>query len=243
MPMTDHDVATSEEWQAARDELLAREKEHTREADELARLRRDLPWVAIEKDYRFDTEAGEKSLADLFDGRSQLLMYHFMFGPAYEAGCPVCSSAADTYDGQVAHLNARDVTFTCASRAPLDKLLGYRDRMGWSFPWVSTAGSDFNFDFGASHTEDEIRPVLEQGAPPVVEQLAGDCGTDPLGFMSEGPALSAFRLEDGTVYKTYSTTARGLEPAMSYYGLLDRTSKGRDEGDAQVHWLRRHDEY
>jgi predicted dithiol-disulfide oxidoreductase (DUF899 family) len=241
--MTEHEVGTREEWLAARNRLLEREKELTRRNDELARERRELPWVAIEKEYSFDTEDGTKSLAELFDGRSQLMIYHFMFGPAYEAGCPVCSSGADTYDGALPHLNARDVTFLCVSRAPLEKLLSYRRRMGWSFPWVSSQGSDFNFDLGASHTEEEVRPFLEAGNLGPVPGLAADCGTDPAGYIVEAPLLNAFALEDGTVYHTYSTGARGLEIMLGYYGLLDRAPKGRDEGDPPDMWIRRHDEY
>src|ERR671919_460610 len=176
--MTEPTIGTREEWQAARDELLKREKELTRLNDELARKRRELPWVPVEKDYRFETVSGEKSLAELFDGRSQLLIYHFMFGPRYEAGCTVCSSIADTLDPNVAHLEARDVTLICSSRAPLDKLLDYRERMGWSFDWVSTVGSDFHRDLGFHPTEEELKPFLEGGMPPAVEQQAGACGTD-----------------------------------------------------------------
>src|SRR5438034_8711359 len=161
--MTEHKVGTREQWLAARKELLEREKEVTRRNDELARQRRELPWVPVDKEYRFETGEGTKTLAELFDGRSQLLVYHFMFGPEYTAGCPVCSSGADTYDGAVAHLNARDVTFLCCSRAPLERLQAYKGRMGWSFPWVSSAGTDFNLDFGATHTEDELKPFLESG--------------------------------------------------------------------------------
>jgi predicted dithiol-disulfide oxidoreductase (DUF899 family) len=241
----DHKIGTREEHQAARDALLEREKELTRRSDELARERRELPWVAIEKEYSFDTEGGTKTLAELFDGRSQLVVYHFMFGPAYEAGCPVCSSSADSFDGAFAHLNARDTTFTAISRAPLDKLLAYRERMGWTFPWASSEGSDFNFDFGASQTEEQIKPFLEsEGGPgPVITKIAERCGTDPAGFLSEGPALTVFALDDGTVYQTYATGARGLEFMLGYYGFLDRVPKGRDETDSTDHWIRRHDEY
>ena len=241
--MTEHNVGTREEWLAARSDLLVREKELTRRNDELARERRELPWVRIDKDYRFDTEQGTTSLPELFDGRSQLIAYHFMFGPAYDAGCPVCSSAADSFGGAVAHLRARDTTFLCISRAPLEKLVAYRRRMGWSFPWVSSHGSDFNFDFGASHTEEEMRPFLEGGVPPVVVELSAACGTDAGGYLSEGPILSAFTLEDGVAYHTYSTSARGLEFMMGFYGFLDRAPKGRDEGDPPQFWIRRHDEY
>jgi predicted dithiol-disulfide oxidoreductase (DUF899 family) len=241
--MGDHKVGTREEYRAARDELLGREKELTRAGDELAKQRRELPWVPIEEDYEFDTDAGRRTLAQLFDGRSQLLVYHFMFGPEYTAGCPVCSSGADTYDGAVPHLNARDVTFLCVSRAPLERLQTYKKRMRWSFPWVSSAGTDFNFDFGASHTEEELKPFLESGELGPVPGLAADCGTDPAGYLAEGPVLSVFALADGVVYQTYSTGARGLEPLLGYYGLLDRAPKGRDEGDPPEMWIRRHDEY
>jgi predicted dithiol-disulfide oxidoreductase (DUF899 family) len=241
--MPEHNVGTREQWQAARDELLTREKELTRMNDELAEQRRALPWVPVEKDYSFETEHGTKSLADLFDGRSQLLVYHFMFGPSYEAGCTVCSSIADTLDANAVHLTARDVTLICSSRAPLDKLLAYRQRMGWSFGWVSTAGSDFHRDLGFAHTAEELKPFLEGEIPPTVNQMAEASGTDVAGYVSEGPGLSAYALSDGIVYRTYVTTARGLEPAMGYYGLLDRTPMGRHEEGEQLFWLRRHDEY
>jgi len=241
--MTDHKVVGLEEWQAARDELLRREKEHTRMADELARQRRELPWVAVEKDYRFDTHDGTKSLAELFDGRSQLLIYHFMFGPEYDAGCPVCSSIADNLDANLPHLRARDVTMICSSRASLDKLHGYKQRMGWSFDWVSTVGPEFHRDLGFLHTEEELRPFLEGEIPNAVEHNARACGIDVAGYVSEGPGLSAYVRSDGGIYRTYVTTARGLEPAMGYYGLLDRTPRGRHEEEDQNFWLRRHDEY
>ena len=241
--MTPHKVGTQEEWQAARDELLAEEKELTRRNDELARKRRELPWVPVEKEYRFETADGTKSLAELFDGRSQLLIYHFMFGPEYEAGCPVCSSIADNLNTNLPHLRARDVTMICSSRSPLDKLLGYRKRMGWSFDWVSTVGPDFHRDLGLVHTEEELRPFLEGEIPPNVRQLAEASGTDVARYVAEGPGLSAYSLSDGIVYRTYVTGRRGLEPTMGYYALLDRTPVGRDEGDSAVLWLRRHDEY
>jgi predicted dithiol-disulfide oxidoreductase (DUF899 family) len=241
--MTEHRIGTQEEWQAEREELLKEEKELTRRNDELARKRRELPWVPVEKEYRFETEGGTKSLAELFDGRSQLLIYHFMFGPSYEAGCTVCSSIADTLDPNVVHLKARDGTLICSSRAPLDKLLDYRKRMDWSFDWVSTVDSDFHRDLGFVHTEEELKPFLEGEIPPTVEQMAKASGTDVAGYVEERPGLSAYALSDGTVYRTYVTTARGLEPAMGYYGLLDRTPMGRhEEGESEV-WLRRHDEY
>ena len=241
--MTGQKVGTHEEWQAARDELLKREKELTRMNDELAEQRRELPWVPVEKDYGFETEDGTKSLTDLFDGRSQLLIYHFMFGASYEAGCTVCSSIADTLDPTAVHLRARDVTLICSSRAPLDKLLAYRQRMGWSLDWVSTAGSDFHRDLGFVHTEDELKPFLEGEVPPAVSQMAELSGTDVAGYVSEAPGLSAYVLSEGAVNRTYLTTARGLEPAMGYYALLDRTPMGRHEEGERTPWLRRHDEY
>lgn len=241
--MTQHKVGTQEEWQAARDELLAEEKELTRRNDELARKRRELPWVPVEKEYSFETADGTKSLAELFDGRSQLLIYHFMFGPEYEAGCPVCSSIADNLDPNAVHLGVRDVTLICSSRAPLEKLQGYKKRMGWSFDWVSTVGPDFHRDLGFLHTEKELRPFLEGEIPPNVKQNADACGTDVARYVAEGPGLSAYALSDGTVYRTYVTGQRGLEVAMGYYALLDRTPTGRNEGDWAVLWLRRHDEY
>ncbi|MEK6251064.1 MAG: DUF899 domain-containing protein [Actinomycetota bacterium] len=241
--MTEHKVGTREEWQAAREELLEREKELTRRSDELARERRELPWVPIEKDYSFETEEGTKTLAELFDGRSQLLVYHFMFGPEYTAGCPVCSSGADTFDGGVQHLKARDVTFLCVSRAPLERLQAYKRRMGWEFPWVSSQGTDFNFDFDVSATEEQLAAFLKGDLPPVVGQMATACGTDPAGYMAEAPGLTAFALSDGVVYRTYSTYARGLEIMLGFYPLLDRVPKGRDEGDSEEFWIRRHDEY
>ena len=241
--MAAHRTGTREEWKAARDDLLLEEKELTRRKDELARKRRELPWVPVEKEYRFETAAGTQSLADLFDGRSQLLVYHFMFGPGYEAGCPVCSSIADNLDANAVHLRARDVTLICSSRAPLEKLQGYKERMGWSFNWVSTVGSDFHRELGFLHTAEELKPFLEGDIPPAVEQNARGCGTDVATYVAEGPGLSAYALSDGAVYRTYVTTARGLEPAMGYYGLLDRTPMGRNEEGEQVFWLRRHDEY
>ena len=241
--MTKHEVGTQEEWQAARDELLSEEKELTRRSDELARKRRGLPWVPVESDYSFETADGTRSLAELFDGHSQLLVYHFMFGPDYAAGCPVCSSIADNLDPNAVHLAARDAKLMLVSRAPLEKLHGYRQRMGWSLDWASTVGSDFNRELGFLHTEEELRPFLEGELPPAVVQNAGACGVDAGTYVTEGPGLSAYVLEDGTVYRTYVTTARGLEPAMGYYGLLDRTPVGRNEEGDQVFWLRRHDEY
>jgi predicted dithiol-disulfide oxidoreductase (DUF899 family) len=240
---TEHRIATQEEWQAERNELLGQEKELTRLGDELARRRRELPWVPVGKDYRFETANGPQTLAELFGECSQLLVYHFMFGPSYDAGCPVCSSIADTLTGQVAHLRARDTTLLLASRAPLNKLLAYRKRMGWEIPWVSSGGSDFNRDLGFLYTPEELRPFLEGDIPLTVEQNARMCGTDAGDYVAEGPGLSAYVLSDGTVYRTYVTTARGLEAAMAYYALLDRTPKGRAEDPSEPLWVRRHDEY
>ncbi len=241
--MMDHTVGTQEEWQAARDELLKEEKELTRRNDELTQKRGELPWVPVEKEYSFETDEGTKSLAELFDGRSQLLVYHFMFGPSYEAGCPVCSSIADNLDPNAVHLAARDTTLLLSSRGPLEKLLAYRQRMGWGLNWVSTVGSDFHRDIGFVHTEEELKPFLEGQMPAIVEEFAHACGTDVAGYVAEGPGLSAYIQSDGVVYRTYVSTARGLEPTMGYYFLLDRTSMGRNEGDSMPVWLRRHDEY
>ena len=250
--MTDHKIASREEWQAARDELLRREKEHTRMGDELARQRRELPWVPIEKEYRFDTDEGTRTLAELFDGRSQLLVYHIMFGPSFEAACPTCSSMADTMDGVLPHVNARDVTMLLVSRAPLERLQAYKRRMGWSIPWASTAGNDFNSDFGVSLTPEQVReqlgPVLDD-PPPGLREVAAATGTDVLGYVAEAPAPTAraFVLDDGAVYHAYSTQGRGVEFLMGYYPILDRAPKGRDEGDsrapASLLSFRRHDEY
>jgi predicted dithiol-disulfide oxidoreductase (DUF899 family) len=241
--MTDHRIGSQEEFDSARAELLAEEKELTRRSDELARKRQALPWVAVEKDYGFETESGTKSLAELFDGRSQLLIYHFMFGPPYEAGCPVCSSITDTIDPNVTHLAARDVTMMLVSRAPVERLAAYKERMGWRLDWASAGGSDFNRDLGFTHTEEELRPFLEGDIHPTVTQNAESSGTDVAGYVAESPGLSAYALDGGTVYRTYVTTARGLEPTMAYYGLLDRTPKGRNEDDDRPIWIRRHDEY
>ena len=238
----DHTVGTREEYQAAREKLLVREKELTRVGDELAKERRELPWVSIEKEYAFETEAGTQSLGDLFDGRSQLLVHHFMFGPSYDAGCPICSSAADTLEGTVIHLNQRDVTFVRVSRAPLEKLLAYRKRMGWIFPWVSSLGSDFNFDFAMSQPEEAAAAVVQGVDSGPLVDLAAECGTEPAGYLTEAPGLSAFALENGAVYHTYSASARGTEVMMGFYPLLDRTPKGRNETGSGL-WIRRHDEY
>jgi predicted dithiol-disulfide oxidoreductase (DUF899 family) len=242
--MTDHKTASHEEWLATREKLLEREKELTRLGDELARQRRELPWVPVEKEYSFETVEGTKSLADLFDGRSQLLIYHFMFGPSWEAGCPVCSSIADNLDPNAVHLAARDVRAVLSSRAPIQKLAAYKQRMGWdNLDWVSTIGDGFHRDLGFLHTEEELRPFLEGEIPQTVEQNARMCGTDVAGYVAEGPGLSVYINSDGVVYRTYVSTARGLEPAMGYYGLLDRTPMGRNESVSEPLWLRRHDEY
>jgi predicted dithiol-disulfide oxidoreductase (DUF899 family) len=256
--MSPHKVGTREEWLAARTAMLEREKELTRQSDELARERQELPWVRIDKEYRFETDDGTKTLAELFDGRSQLLVYHFMFGPEYSAGCPTCSSIADTFDGVIVHLAHHHVTFMAISRAPLAELQAYKRRMGWKFPWASSHGSDFNFDFGVSFTREQLREgieynyraipgealagLLQAESGPIAEQAAA-CGTDPAGYMTEGPGMSAFALADGSVYHTYSAYARGAEFLMDYYPLLDRAPKGRNEGDPPELWIRRHDEY
>jgi predicted dithiol-disulfide oxidoreductase (DUF899 family) len=244
--MTDHAVVTRAEWTTAREELLTLEKEHTRLGDELARRRRELPWIRVEKDYEFDTDRGTRTLVELFDGRSQLLVYHFMFGPSYETGCPTCSSIADSVNGVLPHVNARDVTMLFVSQAPLARLQAYKQRMGWSFPWVSTANSDFNLDFGLSSTEEQTRrwvvPALEQ-LPPIAPRNAGETGTDLVGYLTETFGFSAFVIEDGVVYQAYSTGGRGVEFLMSYYDILDRAPKGRDEADGFQLWIRPHDEY
>jgi predicted dithiol-disulfide oxidoreductase (DUF899 family) len=245
--MTLNKVGTREEWLTAREQLLVREKEHTRLGDEIAQQRRDLPWVPVDEEYRFDTEDDERTLAELFDGRSQLLVYHFMFGPSYEAGDPVNSSIADAVDALLPHLHARDVTFAFVSQAPLEKLQAYKRRMGWSFPWVSSAPTGFNFDLGFSHTAEEGREVValmtKGGLPPIVEHNARSTGTDVAGYLTESPGFSSFVHDEGAVYHSYSTTWRGLEFVMGYYPILDHAPKGRAEGDAWQQWLRRHDEY
>jgi predicted dithiol-disulfide oxidoreductase (DUF899 family) len=252
--MTNHRTGTREEWLAARLELLDAEKELTRRSDELAQKRQQLPWVRIEKDYRFETDEGSASLADLFGGRSQLLMYHFMFGPEYTAGCPACSAIADGFNGVVVHLENHDVAMWTVSRAPLEKLQAYKRRMGWSFPWASSFGSDFNFDFNVSVTEEQQRegiveynyrpvdtkPVLEAGADSAVAQVAAMTGTDTAAFTRQAPGMSAFALEDGVVYHTYSAYARGLDGLWGMYQWLDRAPKGRNETGI---WFRRRDEY
>lgn len=259
--MTNHKTGTREEWLAARLELLKAEKEHTRRGDELARQRQELPWVRINKKYQFETGEGWASLADLFRGRSQLVVYHFMFGPGYTAGCPACSATADSFNGVLPHLEARDVTMICISRAPLEKLLAYRRRMGWNFNWASSHGSDFNFDLGVSATDppqeatsplmaNEVAavpllndPQIRDHLPPVAAQNARSTGTDLVGYFSEGHGFSVFAREGDSVYHCYSSYARGTEFLMSFYAILDRTPKGRDEGGPMGTWMRRHDEY
>jgi predicted dithiol-disulfide oxidoreductase (DUF899 family) len=253
--MTKHMTGTREEWLVARLELLAAEKELTRRSDELARRRQQLPWVRIEKEYRFETDEGSASLADLFRGRSQLLVYHFMFGPDYTAGCPSCSAIADGFDGSVVHLANHDVTLSAMSRAPLAKLQAFKRRMGWTFPWASSLGSDFNFDFNVSVTEEQqregsveynyrrARPPFDAkpeaaGGGPVT--FAAMTGTDVAAYTRERPGMSAFVLEDGVVYHAYSTYARGLDGLWGMYQWLDRAPKGRNETGV---WWRRHDEY
>ncbi len=241
--MPEHRTATQEQWQAERDELLAEEKQLTRRSDELAEKRRELPWVAVEQDYRFDTEAGEKTLAELFDGRSQLVVYHFMFGAPYETGCPVCASITDTFDAQVPHLAARDTTLLLVSRTPIEKLLAFKRRLGWSIEWASDRRDEFDRDVGFANTEEQLKPFLEGEIPLTVVQNAQICGTDPRGYVMERPGLSVYAREGETVYRTYVTTARGLEVSMAYYGLLDRTPKGRNERATEPLWLRYHDSY
>jgi predicted dithiol-disulfide oxidoreductase (DUF899 family) len=246
-------TATREEWLEARRDLLAAEKDLTRRSDDVAQLRQNLPWVRIDKTYEFDTEAGPKTLKDLFDGRSQLLVYHFMFGPDYKAGCPSCSMIADGFDGFAVHLANHDVRLMAVSRAPLGKLLGYKQRMGWTFPWASSQGGDFNFDFNVSFTEAQEKqgPVeynYARGAhamdmtpiPAPVAQFAATCGVDAATYRRDRPGMSAFVREGDAVYHTYSTYARGLDGLWGAYQWLDRAPKGRNEQG--VRW-RRHDEY
>jgi predicted dithiol-disulfide oxidoreductase (DUF899 family) len=244
--MTSHKIGTRDEWRAASAELLEREKELTRMSDVLAEQRRDLPWVPVEQDYVLQTENGPKTLAELFDGRSQLLIYHFMFGPTYDAGCPVNSSMADGFDGLVPHLKARDVTFINVSGAPIEKLQSYRERMGWTFTWASSYGSAFERDLAFSADVDELREWLATNAdqvPPIATRNAEASGTDLAGYISQGFGFTAYALEDGVVYQTYATTGRGVEFLMGYYGVLDRAPKGRDEGADWQQWIHRHDEY
>jgi len=251
--MPDHKTGTHQEWLAARLELLEAEKALTRRSDELARWRQELPWVRIDKEYRFETGQGPASLADLFQGRSQLLIYHFMFGPDYTAGCPSCSAIADGFDGSAVHLANHDVTLCAVSRAPLAKLRAYQQRMGWSFPWASSSGSDFNYDFQAAVTREQWEsgaveynfrtvdfrsPAGEES--PVLAEIASKVGTDWATYRREGPGVSAFALEDGVIYHTYSAYARGLDGLWGMYQWLDRAPLGRNESG---HWWRRHDEY
>ncbi len=250
--MTTHRIATREAWLAERLDLLAAEKALTRQSDALAERRQALPWVRVEQDYRFETEAGNVSLAALFQRRSQLLVYHFMFGPNYKAGCPSCSMIADGFDGFVTHLAHHDVTLMAVSRAPLAALLAYRQRMGWRFPWASAAGG-FNFDFDVSITEEQQRkggasynykpgshPLDAAAAPPPVSQFAAMCGTDTPTYQRDRPGMSSFVLEDGVVYHAYSTYARGLDALWGAYQWLDRAPLGRNEAGV---WWRRRDEY
>ena len=244
--LTTHKIVPREEWVAARATLLEREKEHTRMGDELAQQRRELPWLPVGKQYTLQTGDGPKTLAELFDGRSQLLIYHFMFGPSYEAGCPVNSSIADSFDSLIPHLKARDVTLIAVSGALIEKLLAYRERMGWSFTWASSYESDFNTDVGFSssleQTREAIEPMLDQ-LPAVAFRNAQVAGTDIYGYLTELFGFTAFVLDDGTVYQSYSTTGRGVEFLMPYYAFLDRAPKGRDETEGWQLWIRRHDEY
>ena len=256
-----HKVGSRKEWLAARLELLKAEKELTRRSDELARRRQELPWVKVEKQYRFETDEGSGSLADLFRGRSQLLVYHFMFGPDYKAGCPSCSAIADGFNGIWVHLANHDVMLWAVSRAPLAKLQAYRRRMGWTFPWASSLGSDFNYDFSVSFTEEQQRsgnvgynyqksgvrshskevpakPKAETAAP--YDELAASVGTDWPTYIRETPGMSAFTLQDGAVFHTYSAYARGLDGLWGLYQWLDRAPRGRNENGF---WIRRHDEY
>jgi predicted dithiol-disulfide oxidoreductase (DUF899 family) len=243
---------TRAEWLAARLELLKAEKELTHRSDEVARQRQALPWVRLDKEYRFETDEGRASLADLFRGRSQLLVYHFMFGPDYEAGCPACSAIADGFNGVAVHLENHDVAMTAVSLAPLEKLQAYKRRMGWTFPWASSLDDDFNFDFDVSITEEQerdgtveynyeqrdLRPLLEEGQGP--QEFAALCGTDVPGFLRQAPGMSAFAREDEIVYHTYSAYARGLDGLWGMYQWLDRAPLGRNEEGL---WFRRHDEY
>jgi predicted dithiol-disulfide oxidoreductase (DUF899 family) len=234
--MTEHMVGTQEEWQAAREQLLREEKELTRRSDELARKRLELPWVRVEKEYVFETDDGKRTLADLFDGRSQLLIYHFMFGygtrvDEQNPGCTGCSFVADHFDASIPHLKGRDVTLVSESIAPLDSLQAYAERMGWKFPWVSSLGSDFKYDFGAAFTEDQQRNGAEYNF-----RHSDDPG-------QQAPGMSAFAIEDGVVYHTYSTYGRGVEQLMGTFRYLDLVPLGRNEEGAVGAWWRRHDEY
>ena len=246
-----HTTATRAQWLEARLELLEAEKELTRRSDEVARQRQQLPWVPLEKDYRFETAEGSVSLAELFGGRSQLLVYHFMFGPDYSGGCPSCSAIADGFNGSAVHLEHHDVAIVAVSRAPLGALESYKRRMGWSFPWASSQGSDFNFDFNTSFSEaQQSSGSIDYNFRPMDTtwvQKAGSsghpesCGVDWATYLREMPGMSAFVLEDGVVYHTYSTFGRGLDALWGMYQWLDRAPKGRNEGDGT--WWRRRDEY
>jgi predicted dithiol-disulfide oxidoreductase (DUF899 family) len=251
--MTNHQIGTRDEWLAARLDLLKAEKELTRRGDEVARRRQELPWVRVDKEYRFETEEGRASLKDLFRGRSQLLVYHFMFGPDYTAGCPSCSSIADGFNGIAVHLANHDVMLSAVSLAPLAKLQAYKRRMGWTFPWASSLAVNFNFDFNVSFTEEQQRQgVIEynyergghamdaSSVPPPVSLQAAACGTDAATYARDRPGLSAFVLEDGVLYHTYSAYARGVDGLWGMHQWLDRAPKGRNE---QGVWWRRHDEY
>jgi predicted dithiol-disulfide oxidoreductase (DUF899 family) len=258
--MTDHRTGTREEWLAARLELLAAEKQLTRRSDDVARQRQELPWVRLEKDYVLDTDEGKGPLADLFRGRSQLLVYHFMFGPEYEAGCPACSAIADGFNGFAAHLANHDVALWAVSRAPLAKLQAYKQRMGWTFPWASSYETDFNYDFWTSVTEEQQRAggtqynfrTFEEPADPDFGKdgpfaaWAATTGTDWLTYTRESPGMSAFVLDAGVVYHAYSAYARGLDGLWGMYQWLDRAPLGRNEGRAEddpLNFFRRHDEY
>jgi len=234
--MTQHRTGTHAQWLDTRLDLLKAEKELTRLSDDLARQRRELPWVRIEKDYRFDSEDGEATLADLFHGRSQLIVYHFMYAPEWEEGCASCSGLADGFDETHLHLQNHDVAFTAVSRAPLPKLLAYRDRMGWNFPWVSSGRSDFNYDFNVSFTEESVAKGQTYNFRPLDGWMV-----DPANLPFEGPGMSAFALDDGDVYHTYSAYARGADVLWTMWQWLDRAPLGRNEGDQS--WFRRHDQY
>jgi predicted dithiol-disulfide oxidoreductase (DUF899 family) len=247
--MTDHKIGTREEWLAARLELLKEEKALTRRSDELAQWRQTLPWVRIDKEYRFETDEGMASLADLFRGRSQLLIYHFMFGPEYTGGCPACSAVADGFNGFAVHLENHDVGMIAVSRAPIVALQAYKRRMGWTFTWASSLNSDFNYDFNTSFTEDQQRSGSVKynystlGTTPDSEgpqKFAAMTGTDVPTYTREAPGMSAFALSNGVVYHTYSTYARGLDALWGMYQWLDRAPLGRNETGL---WFRRHDEY
>ncbi len=252
--MTTHRHASRKDWLAARLELLEAEKELTRRSDEVALKRQQLPWVRVEKDYRFETDDGSASLVELFGGRSQLLVYHFMFGPDYKAGCPSCSAIADGFNGSVVHLENHDVGMIAVSRAPIAAIQTYKRRMGWTFRWASSLESDFNYDFAASSTEEQQQSgaidynyrqvdttwLQDAGEESGAVQHAAMCGTDIATYVREHPGMSAFALEDGVVYHTYSTYARGLDGLWGMYQWLDRAPKGRNETGG---WWRRRDEY